>query len=736
MASEQSRGGRPTLRMDLQWVCRVIRGQERWIARDPLTTEFYYFSAREYRLLRRIDGSKSVAEWISEEIPEDSSTPDWRRKLIERAIRFDLVLPGIPGAARAMRARISNERSRARRFSALQLLAIKLPLFDPTPLLTPLAALGRAIFFKTSLGLLLCAAILLIAILVGRWELVMTRLPTLQTILSGDRVIWMLVAYVIMKIIHELSHALACRRWGAECHELGVFFLAFTPCLYCDVSDVWKLPSKTARVMVSAAGIFAEMAVAIAAGWCWFLTTDGLVNYLAFNLMILGSVSTILVNANPLLRYDGYYILTDLIEVPNLNEQSREAIFSPLMVWLTGGKLVSTPRDASWLLLFCFGIASFVYRMFVLALILWGLNQLLRNWGMELFAGILTLSILSGIVLSLVMRTRASAKEIKQAGPVLWPRFALLTGALTALLYVIFQVPLENSITAVGYTVPIKAEPVFVKRAGFLTTCLPAGTTVREGQSIAKFIANEERLQVTTIEGEIAELEVEIAGLDMRIADASQAATRFAELNELLERRRQQLQSARQELAELTVLANSPGVLFEPSWDPNTEVLDANQANGNLVSWQGNPLDATSLGGWFEQGTLLGWVVDPNRWRVEVFVSESDVLQIASSAAATVQLDRHPYMLLGGRIISIDKQPLVDVPQVLNTDRRLQTLVQHNGQRRTEETTYRVIVELQQQQFAASFKSLATVRIKTRPKTIADRIWRYVQRTFRSGAIY
>ncbi|MGH7128191.1 MAG: hemolysin D, partial [Planctomycetaceae bacterium] len=134
--------------------------------------------------------------------------------------------------------------------------------------------------------------------------------------------VWILVALAVVKIGHELAHAAACKHFGGECHEMGLMLLVFTPCLYCNVSDAWMLPSKWHRAAVGAAGMYLEVVLAAACTFLWWFSTPGLFNTICLNTMFVCSVGTLLFNGNPLLRYDGYYIISELFEVPNLHRQA------------------------------------------------------------------------------------------------------------------------------------------------------------------------------------------------------------------------------------------------------------------------------------------------------------------------------------------------------------------------------------------------------------------------------
>src|SRR2546423_9600415 len=138
---------------------------------------------------------------------------------------------------------------------------------------------------------------------------------------------------------------MACKHFGGEVHEMGFMLLVFSPCLYCDVSDAWRFPSKWKRVAVSAAGIVVELVLASAATIVWWYAQPGVVQLVALNIMIICTVNTLLINGNPLMRYDGYFIFSDLMETPNLWQRSREVLRRITSDWLGASRAVLGPDD-------------------------------------------------------------------------------------------------------------------------------------------------------------------------------------------------------------------------------------------------------------------------------------------------------------------------------------------------------------------------------------------------------
>jgi hypothetical protein len=148
----------------------------------------------------------------------------------------------------------------------------------------------------------------------------------LGNLFSFQNVLLMWLTTFVIKSIHELGHGLTCKHFGGEVHEIGVMALVFTPYFFVNVSDSWVMPNRMHRMLVSAAGIYVELIFAAFATFFWAIVQPGLLKDFLFNIIFIASVSTLIFNANPLMRFDGYYIMTDLIEVPNLQSKSRALI--------------------------------------------------------------------------------------------------------------------------------------------------------------------------------------------------------------------------------------------------------------------------------------------------------------------------------------------------------------------------------------------------------------------------
>ncbi|MEM1070774.1 MAG: efflux RND transporter periplasmic adaptor subunit [Planctomycetota bacterium] len=178
--------------------------------------------------------------------------------------------------------------------------------------------------------------------------------------------LWLLGSWIILKIIHELAHAIACYRQGATVRESGLVFILFAPMAYVDVSSCWRLPSRWSRIVVSAAGMYVELVIAALALLAWVYVEEPLLRFQLHSLVFTAGVSTLLFNANVLMRFDGYFMLADLIEVPNLYQQSAAEVRRFLSRLITGDQM-GPSEFAGWRRAFAFGygIAAFIWKVVI-----------------------------------------------------------------------------------------------------------------------------------------------------------------------------------------------------------------------------------------------------------------------------------------------------------------------------------------------------------------------------------
>ena len=245
-------------------------------------------------------------------------------------------------------------------------LSIKIPLVDPERFLSATQKYVRPLF-SIVFVLFWCVLIIGMLTMVGlHWDELTKNIS--DRVLAADNLLLLWLIYPIIKLLHELGHGYCIKRGGGEVHELGIMLLVFIPMPYVDASSSSAFPEKKRRMIVGSAGIIVELFIAALAMMVWVNAEPGMIKSIAYNIIFIAGVSTILVNGNPLLRFDGYYILSDYLEIPNLGQRSNQYWGWLCKRFIFGSKGLASPaydkREAMWL--FTYGFSSLVYRLFLM----------------------------------------------------------------------------------------------------------------------------------------------------------------------------------------------------------------------------------------------------------------------------------------------------------------------------------------------------------------------------------
>lgn len=360
---------KPSLRRKITVVGQVFRGSQWYLLQDQNSGRFIRVNASAYDLIGRFDGVHSVAELldsISELDPDRVFHPDQIIGVFAQLNDFEALECGLPiGLNEALR-RYEHSRKQKWHQRFGNLLSLRFSLIDPDGLLNTLAPLGR--WALSSRGLLAWSFILLSALTVVtvNYDSLMRDVKN-QSFSATDFLTYALL-YCVIKALHELGHGLAIKRWGGEVRDAGISLLVFMPVPYVDGSASLAFRDKRKRAIVSAAGILVELLLAAIAVLIWSLTEPSVVNDLALKVMLIGGLSTLLYNGNPLLRFDGYFVLEDLVEIPNLASRSSRYYLYLIQRYLLGfGGAVSPvfcEGERKWFL--AYGFLSPVYRTLIL----------------------------------------------------------------------------------------------------------------------------------------------------------------------------------------------------------------------------------------------------------------------------------------------------------------------------------------------------------------------------------
>jgi putative peptide zinc metalloprotease protein len=360
---------RPRLRNDCEMHAHVYRGRTWYVLVDAASSRSHRFSEAAHYFIELMDGELKVEQlWQKTEdrFGETAPTQDEALELLSSLHAADLIQSNISPDADELLRRSSKAQSKDRMQRFANPMSIRFGIVDPAKFLNKTIGLVSPLFSKT--GFVLWLAVVLAATLQAtrHWE-ALTDISLDELTTPGNLLLIWLV-YPVVKLLHELGHAYAARRWGCEVHEMGIMFLVLMPLPYVDASKSAGLPDKRGRIMIAAMGIMVELFMAALAMFIWTMVEPGTVKTLAYSIMLISGISTLLFNGNPLLRFDGYYMFADALEIPNLATRSSQYLGYLVKRYLFGVDGLRSPAmsadERGWLV--SYAIGSFIFRYLVL----------------------------------------------------------------------------------------------------------------------------------------------------------------------------------------------------------------------------------------------------------------------------------------------------------------------------------------------------------------------------------
>ncbi|MBS0203647.1 MAG: biotin/lipoyl-binding protein [Planctomycetes bacterium] len=667
-----------------------------FVVKDPINGQMYRFAQGHYTLLTSFDGKRTVAEIIRESVRRDTRNPEQLSELesfVGQLIRAALIIPAGTGNADRVLQRAAAHRARQWK-SRWNILYVKLPAFDPDRLLTRLQPVLRAVFEPTGVlafGLLVLLAIGMV-VLSFRSVSAQSELLHFRAFFNVANLFWLWLALGLTKILHEFGHALSCKHFGGECHEMGIVLMMFTPCLYCDVSDVSTFQNKWHRIFVSTAGIYVELAIASIAALVWCGTVGGIAHNIAFALMAFCSVNTLLVNANPLMRFDGYYILSDLLEIPNLRQKAQKYFQQFVIDRLGLGAAAPPPAVPHGRIFIAYAVASTFYRWIFSGLILWGLHQLLQPYGLGSISLVLALcaAILLIVfpILSMAGVVWRAARTTKQFRGYRFLTTALILGMLGA---GILLMPIPRTIHAAFTLEPCSMQAVFAPIDGRLISIhVSDGQFVRSGDCLATLENTELEMQVLQLEHEVRRLEID--------AERLRALGRQSDCQwivDLAGGTRAHLKTRRQQLDRMVLRAECDGVVvLRPQPGDLPVGVSLEQA---MTQWRDSPLLPENQGCFVNGGTIVCELHADSSHQAVLVVDQTNLEFLEVGQACSIQLDAFPTITLSGEVTDVARREAAEAPQQLARDGggALVSVRESSGIDRPLTSYYRVQVRLQ-----------------------------------------
>ncbi|MBV1959593.1 MAG: hypothetical protein KUG53_02550 [Pseudomonadales bacterium] len=350
--------------------CRIHRHQYRgelwYVLQNPMTGRFHRFSPNVYLLIGLMDGSRTIQEiwdYAAEKLGDDLPTQQQIIQLLTQLFRTDVLQTDVMPVIEEMQSREQKMQRQKKMQHLRSPLSIRLPLFDPDRMLSAMLPWVRPFANRAAFIVWLMVLVSAIFLAVQHWQPLTENVVDRALAMENLLLLWFV--FPVVKALHELGHGLAVKLWGGEVHETGLMFLVFMPVPYVDASASSGFREKRQRIVVAAAGLMVELFLAALALFVWINAEPGMVRAVAFNVMLIAGVSALVFNGNPLLRFDSYYILSDLIEIPNFGARANQYIGYLLQRYLFKVPSIQSPVMATgeegWF--FFYAIASFCYRM-------------------------------------------------------------------------------------------------------------------------------------------------------------------------------------------------------------------------------------------------------------------------------------------------------------------------------------------------------------------------------------
>jgi putative peptide zinc metalloprotease protein len=565
---------------------------ERWIVlENPFSNQFFRLRPEAFEFVARLRPDRTVEQVWQEcldRYPDHAPGQEAVIQLLSQLYFSNLLQYDTAADASQLFERYKKRRQREVGSQFLNVMFMRFPLLDPDRFLVKtLPVVGKLI---SSVGALIWLFVVGFGLknVIDNWPELRDQT---QGVLSPANLPLLYLAMIFVKTFHEFGHAYFCRKWGGEVHVMGIMLMIFTPVPYVDATASWGFRSHARRALVGAAGMIVELFIAAIAGFIWSRTGPGVLHSITHNIMFVASVSTLIFNLNPLLRFDGYYILSDLIQVPNLHQRASEQMRYLAEHYLFGVTKVRPASDTpsgQWGLTI-FGVASGIYRVVVFGGILLAVADRFLIIGIVMAA----FCLISWVTVPVVklFKYLSGSPRLER---VRWRAIGVTAGLVVVLLILLQVVPFPNHFRASGVVRATERTEMMTDVAGAVAEiATPAGSHVTKGQALL-------RLTNPELELELAQTRARAEEVEARLLKAMKDDS--ADLKPLMETKASvdsRLAKVQEDVSKLIVRARHDGVWIAPGIDEY-------------------------VGRWLTRGSNLGLLVNPESFQFVATVLQED----------------------------------------------------------------------------------------------------------------
>lgn len=724
------------MRADLTARRHRYQGRSYWVVKDPVGLRYFRFQEEEFAVLNMMREGASlngIKEKFEKQFAPHKITLLDLQHFVGTLHRSGLVISDAPGQGKQLKKRADERKWKELLGKLSNVLSMRFKGIDPDRLLSFLYRFTRWMFtpfWALMFGLLALSALTLIGVQFDEFR---SRLPAFDQFFGPRNWGYLIVVLAVTKILHEFGHGLLCKHFGGECHEMGVMMLVLTPCLYCNVSDSWMLPNKWHRAAIGAGGIYIELILASIATFLWWFSEPGLLNHLALRVMFICSISTVLFNGNPLLRFDGYYILSDLLEIPNLRQKATRILQQFAAKWCLGIDMPEDPflPQRNHFAFALYTIAAVAYRWFVFFSVLFFLNQVFEPYGLKIIGRLIAVT---GIVGLIVQPFWALGKFFYIPGrmdQVKWPRVYATVGIASALIAAVVLIPLPRHVTCSVQVQLRDSSDVFIDVPGrvILISRRP-GETVKAGDEIVRLENRELELEIREVQAEIAKLTSEQTLLQRQLTqvdDANDPAAQLVSVEEALKTNQAVLAERRKRYDRLRVKAPSAGHIVEPPLRPEKEPPE-----GELAQWHGSPFDPENSAVHLQSNDVLCQIGDKNKLQAVLTIDQADVEVVHVGQDARILLNPLTNKILRGKIEKLSRREMRVAPMSYSNQSggRLPTRKDASGNEVPLASTYMANVPIDSLEGLIQPGWRGVAKVRAGYQSLGARLWRYLVKTF------
>lgn len=574
-----------------------FRGETWFVLEDPFNNQFYRLRPAAWEWVSRLNGNRSIEKiWNTclERNPEEAPGQTEVIQLLAQLYQANLIYSDLPADVEGLFKRFRKRRQRETRAKLVSFMFARFPLLDPDRFLVwSLPVVGR-LFSK--FGVVLWGIMIFLGL-----KVVVENFPELlaqgRDVLAPGNLVYLYLGIVFLAVLHEFGHAYACRKFGGEVHTMGIMLLVFTPLPYLDASASWSFRRRWQRIMVASSGMIFELFFAAIAALIWAATGPGFVNSIAYNMMFAASVSTLLFNANPLLRFDGYYILADTLNIPNLYGRGQNHLKFLAQRFLFGMRqaqpVADNRREAFWLT--TYGISSFCYRIFVFAAIVFFVGQQFLVFGLLLafFCVVAWVFVPTGKLIHFLLtdpkldRTR-------------WRAISSTACLIVLPLAALNWIPFSHGFSSPGVVEAREYRLISPEVDGHLVAFLrEPGTRVAEGDPLLRLENPELAMDLRRARGRLQEVS------HRRQVSLLDGSIQLAAMDSLIQTVRDEISQLERRKEQLTLRAPVAGVWVAPDLEER-------------------------LGQWFSRGQPVGMLLDKEAFRFSAVISQQDASRLFS----------------------------------------------------------------------------------------------------------